>query len=149
MSAVGLAKIAEAEPALTSRLVRADFLEYACGKFSYVVAMQSFQHGNDLRSRMYFRHATRMLRLGGLLFLRVNASGTDVRRAHYVLEESAAGFTALHREGPLCALFLAGRACFAHLPKRHARGAGARLGVVRPAGGGGSWSQWELTARRL
>ena len=56
VSAVGLAKIAEAEPGLASRLVRVDFLEYGGGKFSYVVAIQSFQHGNDRRTGMYFRH---------------------------------------------------------------------------------------------
>ena len=94
-----------------------------------------------------------MLRRGGLLFLRVNASGTDVRRAHDVLEESAAGFTALYRKGPKRGLYVRffSRDGLAPLICRNGMRVERGPDLVlswRPEGGG-SWLQWELTARRL
>ena len=99
MSEVGLKQIATYEPSLEPKLVRANFLEHG-GRFGYVIAIQSFQHGTRSVSERYFHHAASMLERGGLMFVRVNSTETTIMFPHQILEESDAGFTVLYLEGP-------------------------------------------------
>ena len=93
VSAVGLEQISAREPALANRLVLGDFLEYT-GRFGYIIAIQSFQHGHKSRVKCYFSRAARMLKNNGLLFVRVNASDTDIYHSHEIIEKADdGGFT--------------------------------------------------------
>lgn len=148
VSVTGLAQIAKREPTLDSKLVCGDFLDHT-GKYGYILAIQSFQHGDAVRVNRYFHKAASMLADGGLLFVRVNATDTDVAHTHHVVEYSSDGFTVLYEEGPksgLCIRFLSLEGLEAvvfdsglsmkHTPKKKT--------TARP--GGGSWSQWEMVA---
>ena len=81
MSEVGLKQIAAHDPSLEPKLVRANFLEHG-GRFGYVIAIQSFQHGTRSVSERYFRHAAAMLVRGGLMFVRVNSAETTIMFPH-------------------------------------------------------------------
>ena len=100
VSAVGLRQIAEKEPWLAPRLACCDFLDYAGGPFQYLISIQAFQHGTRTTAEAYFQKTARVLVPGGILFLRVNASDTDVLHPHRVTEESNGGFTVLYEDGP-------------------------------------------------
>lgn len=150
MSSIGLEQIALKEPRLAGRLVCKDFLQYDGGRFGYVVAIQSFQHGDRRRTRRYFRRAAAMLEPRGLLFVRVNATGTDIRHAHRVVEASADGFTILYDDGPKRGLPIrfTSRSGLSKIVRE------CGLATVRDAvkvstrrpDGRGSWSQWEMVA---
>ena len=149
VSAVGLAQISEREP--SARLVCSDFLDYH-GTFDYIVAIQSFQHGDRARVTKYFQKASEMLNVGGLLFVRVNAVGTDVGHPHHTLESKDGGFTIRYESGPKKGLdihFFSSSEledivveCGLNMkqpPKKM---------VTQRPNGNGSWSQWEMIAGR-
>lgn len=85
-----------------SNLVCGDFLDYSPNvPFQYLIAIQVFQHGGMSRARQYFAKASSLLERGGLLFLRVNASDTQVYHKHDIIEKNdAGGFTVCYNEGP-------------------------------------------------
>ena len=149
MSAVGLAQISEREP--SAQLVCSDFLDYH-GTFDYIIAIQSFQHGDYVRVARYFQRASEMLNAGGLLFVRVNAVGTDVIHPHHTLERRNDGFTVRYESGPkkgLCIHFFSSNElediiieCGLDI-KQHPK----KVVTQRPDGNG-SWSQWEMIAGR-
>ena len=149
VSAAGLAQIAEREPALAPKLVCDDFLNHT-GKYGYIVAIQSFQHGDAVRTSEYFRKAGGMLADGGLLFVRVNAADTDICRAHRVVESSGGGFTVLYEDGPKSGLHI--RFFSRDGLEAAVVGSGMRMKrtpkkiTARRPDGGGSWSQWEMVA---
>ena len=149
VSAAGLEQIAAREPSLATKLVHGDFLDYH-GRFGFIVAIQSFQHGDAFRAGEYFHKASGMLADGGLLFVRVNAADTDVYRAHRVVERANGGFTVLYEDGPKRGLHI-------HFFSReeleetvassglHMKHPPKKVTTQRP-GGRGSWSQWEMIA---
>ena len=147
VSEVGLKQIAAHEPSLEPKLVRANFLEHG-GRFGYVIAIQSFQHGTRSVSERYFHHAAAMLERGGLLFVRVNSTDTTIMFPHQILEESDAGFTVLYLDGPKRGIHV--RFYTKEGLLRVVREAG--LSVVRgpvsvasrEAERAGSWNQWEI-----
>jgi len=153
VSAAGLEQIASKEPSLAHKLVQCDFLNYDNGMFGYIVAIQSFQHGDAARTAEYFRRAAAMLDAGGLLFVRVNAADTDVGHPHRITERSGGGFTVLYEGGPKSGLHV-------HFFSRGeleaaVTGSGLRMTrpprmvtTKRPGGAPGSWSQWEMVAAR-
>ena len=100
VSVVGLRQIAGKEPWLAPRLACCDFLDYAGGPFRYLISMQAFQHGTRSTAEAYFQKTAHVLVPGGILFLRVNSSDTDVLHQHRVTEESGGGFTVLYEGGP-------------------------------------------------
>ena len=149
VSAVGLGQIAAREPSLAPKLVRGDFLGYG-GRFGYVVAIQSFQHGTQSTSERYFRRAAAVLERGGLLFVRVNGADTDIIRPHQTLEKSGAGFTARYLAGPKSGLHVR---FYTEEGLRHALWeSGMRVisgpvnVVTKRVGQRGSWAQWEIVA---
>ncbi len=151
VSATGLGQIAAKEPTLAPKLVCGDFLDHR-GRFGYVVAIQSFQHGDASRVSAYFRKAAEMLERGGLLFVRVNAADTCVGYAHRVTERTNGGFTILYEDGPKSGLYI-------HFFSRKelesvVTDSGLRIMyppkmvTIQRSNGRGQWSQWEIVAER-
>jgi len=153
VSRVGLERIATLEPLLADRLVCMDFLEHR-DVVDYVVAIQSFQHGDVSKVEGYFRHAADIMNPNGLLFVRVNSTDTDIMLDHRITEDTDAGFTAVYGAGPKRGLhirFLTLEGLF-----RVVEGAGMRmLGEPREVKEcrsnhdgrqAGTWSQWEMIA---
>ena len=151
VSAVGLGQIAAKEPSLAPKLVHGDFLGYS-GRFGFIVAIQSFQHGDASRAAGYFRKAASMLEAGGLLFVRVNDADTDIVHPHRVTEGADGGFTVLYEDGPKRGLHIH----FFSLYELEAAVAGSGMHMMRPPRkvtvrrgvGRGSWSQWEMVAAK-
>ena len=78
LSAESLRQLAARNPAVSERLICADFRTWdSQRRFGYVIAIQVFQHGVAADVAGYFAKAASMLDPGGLLFLRVNS---DVHR---------------------------------------------------------------------
>lgn len=104
LSSEALRQISEQRPDLDSdRLICDDFLTFENGgrQFDYLIALQVFQHGNDIRVKDYFTRAAKLLRPGGLFFLRVNSISTQIVRPHTVVERSPfGGFTVRYDDGP-------------------------------------------------
>lgn len=150
MSATGLEQISVKEPALASKLVCGDFLDHR-GRFGYVIAIQSFQHGDASRVRAYFRKAAEMLERGGLLFVRVNATDTCVGYTHRVTERANGGFTILYEDGPKSGLYI-------HFSREELEAVIVDSGLhimyppkmvtIQRSNGRGRWSQWEIVAER-
>lgn len=147
VSAGGLEQIAIREPSLAAKLAHGDFLD-CHGRFGFIIAIQSFQHGDASRVSEYFRKAAGMLADGGLLFVRVNAADTDIGHAHRVVEAADGGFTVLYEDGPKRGLNIH----FFSREELEAAMAGSGLQMRRPpkkvtvrrSSGRGSWSQWEM-----
>ena len=149
VSTVGLAQISEREP--SARLVCSDFLDYH-GMFDYIIAIQSFQHGDHVRVTKYFQMASEMLNARGLLFVRVNATSTEIGHPHTITEKRDGSFTIRYESGPKKGLdihFFSRNeledvviGCGLDI-KQHPR----KVTAQRP-NGNGSWSQWEMIAGR-
>ncbi len=83
ISGESLRQLAKKEPAVADFLICADFRKHHClEKFSYVIAIQVFQHGFDADVARYFANVRSMLSPGGLFFLRVNAASTQIYQPH-------------------------------------------------------------------
>ena len=151
-SVVGLRQIAGKEPWLAPRLACCDFLDYAGGPFRYLISMQAFQHGTRSTAEAYFQKTAHVLVSGGILFLRVNSSDTDVLHQHRVTEESGGGFTVLYEGGPKRGLhvhFFSSGELEALIHSNDMRIVGAPKKVTTERSGGrGTWSQWEIVAVR-
>jgi SAM-dependent methyltransferase len=102
VSPEAIRQLAARRPAHRPRLVCADFRRLDIGTtFSYLVAIQVFQHGGEEDASAYFARAWRLLSPGGLLFVRVNAAATDVFHRHTVVERNPlGGYTVRYEEGP-------------------------------------------------
>ena len=152
VSGVGLAKIKKHSPDLAHKLVQKDFLDYDDSPFHYIISIQSFQHGNLRRVEMYLKKAAMMLGSGGLFFLRVNASNTDVMLKHEVAERTDGGFTVLYKEGPKKGLSIR------FFSKEEIMSIMDRYGlymerdpqnvVIKRPGQPGAWAQWEIVAKK-
>lgn len=151
VSGIGLRQISEKKPELAHNLIQSDFRTHVTAlKFGYVVAIQSFQHGNKAVASSYFEKAVDMLVPNGLLFLRVNAADTDILYAHTITEESEDGFTALYHDGPKNGLHIRffSEKGLNHILNR----VGLRILrapeklVTRRSVKDGSWVQWEVVA---
>ena len=151
VSGIGFRQISEKKPELAHNLVQSDFSTYVTAlKFGYVVAIQSFQHGNKAVTSSYFEKAVDTLVPNGLLFVRVNAVGTDILYAHTITEESEDGFTALYHDGPKKGLHI--RFFSENGLNRVLNSVGLRTLrtpeklVTRRNVKDGSWVQWEVVA---
>ena len=152
VSDVGLGQIAEKEPWLAPRLTCCNFLDYAGGLFQYLISVQVFQHGTRSTAEAYFQKTAQVLVPGGLFFLRVNASDTDILQPHRVMEESDGSFTVLYEDGPKRGLhvhfFSSGELeALIHSNGMRVIGTPKKVTTERP-GGRGMWSQWEIVAVR-
>lgn len=149
VSEVGLKQISVREPWLAGKLVHGNFTDYD-GRFGYIISIQSFQHGNKSVTDDYFHRAAGMLEHNGLLFVRVNASDTDVLYNHSIVEKTNGGFTVLYNDGPKTGLQI-------HFFSKDeleevVRDSGLRMlqppkkVVIERTKKRGSWSQWEMVA---
>ncbi len=102
LSAESLRQLAERRPTSAERLICSDLRDYTPqALFSYIVAIQVFQHGTEADVNAYFAKAAALLRPSGLFFLRVNAASTQIYHAHRILERNAyGGMTICYESGP-------------------------------------------------
>ena len=131
-----------------------DFRSYrAEAPFGYLVAIQVFQHGNDEDASRYFGKTAEILRPGGLFFLRVNSSATEIHRRHTMLERNAfGGFTIQYDEGPkrgLAVHFYSAAELAERTKDAFERIMALRQDVIRRAPPEtGTWAQWEAIWRK-
>ena len=154
LSPESLRQLAARGPARPSRLICADFREFATRRrFAYVIALQVFQHGVAADVARYFSQVRSLLAPGGLFFLRVNAASTRVRWAHSVIERNdLGGFTVLYEAGPKQGLpvhFYSRDELHDLTREGFAPVARPREDVaVRDPPDAGRWVQWEATWKR-
>ena len=91
-SPAAIGQLAARCPSAAGRLKCTDMESFEPGaRFDYLVAIQVFQHGDAASAARNFERASRLLRPGGALFLRVNSASTDVYFGHRVKETTAGG----------------------------------------------------------
>ncbi len=92
LSAESLRQLAARNPALSERLICADFRTWdSQRRFGYVIAIQVLQHGVATDVARYFDKVTAVLAPGGLFFLRVHSTATEVFHSHTVIERNDLG----------------------------------------------------------
>ena len=101
ISDVALRQLAQNEPAVADLLIHADFRKlHSPKKYHYVIAIQVFQHGFDADVAKYFANLRSMLQPGGLFFLRVNSTSTQIHRPHTIAEQNQfGGKTVIYKAG--------------------------------------------------
>lgn len=161
VSGVALAELSKKLPQCVDRLHLGDFLDYRNDSlsqdtpFQYIIAIQVLQHGNQDRVRKYFEKVSMLLESGGLLFLRVNASNTDVQHDHDVIEKNdEGGFTVRYKEGPKKGLdihfYSKKDVCNLVCKNNMSVMQGLKnVKTERVPPGTGSWSQWEMVAKKI
>jgi SAM-dependent methyltransferase len=135
-------------------LICGDFRGFkAAGRWSYVVAIQVFQHGSETDVTSYFENVKASLRPGGLFFLRVNSAATQIFHRHTVTGRSApGGITIRYDAGPKTGLAvhffsaaeltdLTAGAFEVVMPPREEI-------IMRAPPQTGFWAQWEAVWRR-
>ena len=102
LSAESLRQLAARNPAVSERLIRAEFRTWQSQRrFGYVIAIQVFQHGVCADVAGYFEKVASVLDPGGLFFLRVNSASTEVFHPHTVIERNdLGGLTVRYNDGP-------------------------------------------------
>ena len=154
LSGEAIRQLIERRPGQSLPVAVADFRSYEGERpFAYLVAIQVFQHGHDDDAACYFTRAAAALRSGGLFFLRVNSSATQVYHRNTVLERNTfGGFTVRYDAGPKAGLPV-------HFYSRDELLARARDAfelvmeprhevIHRAPPQTGSWAQWEVIWRK-
>ncbi len=104
LSSEALRQIGERRPDIGSeRLICGNFLSFENDgrPFDYLIALQVFQHGSETQIQNYFRRVAELLRRGGIFFLRVNSTSTQIARPHTVVEQNEfGGLTVRYNGGP-------------------------------------------------
>lgn len=102
ISPEALAQVEENRPAVAGKLVCADFLEYQPDEdLDYLISIQVFQHGNQAEVAKHFAKTASIMKPGGLLFLRVNSTSTDIFHDHIIDETTSdGGATITYSDGP-------------------------------------------------
>lgn len=102
VSKEAIAQLQAGHPHLAPDLIRVDFHDFHSEvPFDYIVAIQVFQHGTADAVRSMFARAAKLLKRGGLLFVRVNSASTDVYHPHRIVERGdRGGFTVRYDGGP-------------------------------------------------
>lgn len=142
-------------PTLTPQLVCADFRALdPASPFDYLVAVQVFQHGDQVDAAAYFARTAAVLKAGGLFFLRVNSASTDIYLRHTLVDRNApGGLTIRYDEGPkrgLCVHFYSRDELLELTRGRFRLLVGPREAVTaRTPPQTGSWSQWEAVWQKL
>jgi SAM-dependent methyltransferase len=155
VSGVAIEKLRERAPDRQDRLLHGDISVLPAGAtFSVVVGIQVFQHGDRDAAHSLIRAAQRLVALGGLFCLRVNATDTDVIPAHEITERSADGaFTVRYLDGPKRDLdihFFSEQELGALFSDSFEPVLALRRKVTwRVPRSDGQWSQWEAIWRRI
>jgi SAM-dependent methyltransferase len=153
LSAEALRQLAARRPDQATRLHHGALIEFASpAPIAYVIAIQVLQHGRRAEAERAFARIAELLAPGGLFFLRVNSSSTEVYRRHAVVETHDDGFTLEYQEGPKegLAVHFYGRRELAALTAPGFRPLhGPREDVAHRAPPQlGSWAQWEAVYER-
>ena len=106
VSAVALRQLSRRAPDRARDLVQGDLWVLPPEvRFSIVIGIQVFQHGSRAEAHAHIAGAARRLLPGGLLCVRVNAVGTEIRHRHRVIERNAdGGLTVEYEDGPKAGL---------------------------------------------
>lgn len=101
VSTEGIRQIREQAPETEQSTFVGDFRRY-CGAniFRYIVAIQSFQHGDTGETNEFFKRSSEALMPGGKLFLRVNSSSTNLVHRHRRHGTKKTGKFVEYLEGP-------------------------------------------------
>ena len=102
ISPEALHQIKAKRPDNSNELVCADFLDYQPpNPLDYLVSIQVFQHGTQEEVAKNFEKTARLLKVGGLFFLRVNSTNTQIFHNHEIVETSPeGGKTIEYTDGP-------------------------------------------------
>jgi len=102
ISPEALKQIQAKRPNNPNELVCADFLDYQPpSPLDYLVSIQVFQHSTQAEMAKHFKRTAQILKTGGLFFLRVNSTATQIFYDHEVLETSPeGGKTVKYTDGP-------------------------------------------------
>lgn len=153
-SGQAIAKLRKKRPDLRQHTQIMSFEEYFSPQsLDFIAAIQVFQHGNEQVTTEYFAHSRRILRAGGLLFVRVNATSTDIVEDHEkYLENESGSFSVRYsgrraRKGQI--RFYTERD-LARLAEEHGFDvvSGFREETM-PREDGTAWTQWESTWRAI
>jgi SAM-dependent methyltransferase len=108
ISATAISQLAARLPGLRSRLVTGDLSALPAGQqFPLTVAIQVLQHGTRAQAHDLLARSLKRVAPGGLFAIRVNATGTDICRAHEVTERDADGSCSVrYEEGPKAGLVI-------------------------------------------
>ena len=154
VSAVAISELRARLPDRADRLVHGDLSSLRSeARFGSVIGIQVFQHGDRGTAHRHIALAREMLRPGGIIAIRVNATPTELEYEHDVVEsEPGFGYTVRYIEGPK-------RGLLVHFFDREELGSlfddgfdvrlQLRLATTnREPPSTGSWSQWEGIWRR-
>ncbi len=149
ISPQAIAQLRARRPDRATRLIIGDLAALPRdARYELVVGIQVFQHGTRAQAHQHMSAAAARVRPGGLLCVRVNATGTDIEHAHRRFEEHRDGsFSVRYRSGPKTGLDIhfftaaeltatVGSGFYAVLPPRPPS-------TPRTPTGRGQWSQWE------
>lgn len=148
-----ISQLAQRRPDHSDRFWHGDLESLPTGRtWPLVIGIQVFQHGDRERAHRHVRAAQQRVEPGGLLCMRVNATGTDVWPAHEVTERHPdRGFTVRYTAGPKSGLSIH----FFSADELHQlfEGWPALLPVRadstrRTPPAPGQWTQWEAIWRR-
>ncbi len=144
-------QVRERRPELANTTFIGDFGAYNGARiFDYLIAIQVFQHGNRAAVDNYLDRSRQVLKPGGLLFLRVNSTSTQMVYQHTVTEDDRRrGQTIFYEEGPKAGqeVHFFDLQELSYLRNKHGFELIKRAGLVIEQRGapfeGTTWSQWE------
>ena len=149
LSSEAIAQLVERRALLAERLICGDFRHfYAPHRFTFIVAIQVFQHGSEADVAHYFEKVTELLLPDGLFCLRVNSISTQIYHSHQILERNQFdGFTVKYLSGPKQGIpvHFYSLAELENLTQNNCRLVALPREVItqRSAPQTGSWAQWE------
>jgi trans-aconitate methyltransferase len=153
VSGQAITQLRRLRPDRAGSLVRGDLSALPdASRYELVIGIQVFQHGTRAGAHRHLLDAAERVDTGGLLCVRVNATGTDVAHDHEMLERGDdGGFTVRYLSGPKVGLNMH---FFAQSELRELIAPGftevlpLRVHSTKRQAGAGQWSQWEGIWRR-
>lgn len=154
-SEAGIAQLQARDPVAEDKTWVGRFEDIQAARvYDYLTSIQVFQHGDHKKAAQYFKQSHDILRPGGLLFLRVNAVGTQIQHNHEHVQggdRSVYGRTVLYKAGPK----IGQKIHFYSEPELGKLASGNNFEVVQAAekvietrADGSTWSQWQAIWRR-
>jgi SAM-dependent methyltransferase len=105
ISSRAIAQLRERRPGAAGLVVAGVDALLPSAEFDLVIGIQVFQHGNRCQAHTHLTGAAAHVAPGGLLCVRVNATGTDIRYRHERTEEAGdGGSTIRYLDGPMTGL---------------------------------------------
>jgi SAM-dependent methyltransferase len=136
------------------RLICGDFRDVPFrSPFAYLIAIQVFQHGDQHDVDAYIRRVAAVLRPGGLLFLRVNSTASEIFfRSRLADTNGHGGFSVQCLEGPKSGqsihFFTKAELLALTADAFHVVAEPTERREVRPPPRSGRWAQWEMIVER-